>query len=94
MIDKPKGSGQYYMSDFNVVGITTDKYIYKGCVEIIECTHGQMTRLYSFAFTAQHNMTRDFVLLRAMEELKNRGVTVYGVKYITWDVALIEGLTS
>jgi hypothetical protein len=68
----------------------TDKYIYKGSVEVIQCTHSQMTRLYSFTFTAQHNMIRDFVLLHAMEELKHRGVTVYGVKYITWDVALIE----
>jgi len=67
-----------------------DKYIYKGSVEIIECSHSQMTRLYSFTFTAQHNMTRDFVLLRAMEELKHRGVIVEGVEYITWDVALIE----
>jgi hypothetical protein len=72
----------------------TDKYIYKGCVEIIECTHSQMTRLYSFTFTAQHDMTRDFVLLHAMEELKSRGVRLDVVEYITWDVALIEGLTS
>jgi hypothetical protein len=51
-----------------------------------------MTSLYSFTFTAQHNMTRDFVLLRALEDLKARGHSVCGVKYITWDVALIETL--
>lgn len=69
-----------------------DKYIYKGCVEIIECTHSKMTRLYSFTFTAQHNMTRDFVLLHAIEELTKSGVKVCGIEYITWDVALIEDI--
>jgi len=72
----------------------TDKYIYKGSVEIIECAHSHMTRLYSFTFTAQYNMTRDFVLLRAMEELKHRGIRACGVEYITWDVALIDEVTS
>lgn len=68
----------------------TDKYIYKGSVEIIECPHSHMTRLYSFTFTGKHVMTRDFVLLFAMQDLKQRGIRVNGVKYITWDVALIE----